>query len=363
MKICFDNEIFWTQKFGAISSRYFFNLIKILSDKSDLDVKVFAKFYLNNKLDDLSKQIVVGNKLKFKPPFTGIIYKKLNSIFLNKEINLFKPDIIHKTYYSNHLNNPNKSKVVLTVFDLWHEKNSNKFNRPKKYSLDVSDHIVCPSISTKNDLIEIYNIHPKRITVTYFGIEKFENIKIRNNYINIQKRFLLFIGARGRYKNFNNFIKAYSKSERIIKDFDIICFGGGDFSLDEINLFKKLNIINSIHKEKNNDDQTLLTLYKNAKCLVYPSAHEGFGLPPIEAMSQGCPAFTSNHVAVIEGVGNAAATFNADNVLEIQSVMERYLFSDMKLKKLIDLGKKQSIKFSWDKCVNETLKVYKNLLH
>ena len=99
MKICFDNEIFWTQKFGAISSRYFFHLIKNLSDKSNLDVKVFAKFYLNNKLDELSKEIVVGNKLLFKLPFTGTIYKKLNSIFLNKEINLFKPDIIHKTYY------------------------------------------------------------------------------------------------------------------------------------------------------------------------------------------------------------------------------------------------------------------------
>ena len=96
---------------------------------------------------------------------------------------------------------------------------------------------------------------------------------------------------------------------------------------------------------------------------MYPSAHEGFGLPPIEAMSQGCPTFTSNHVAVIEGVGSAAATFNADNISEIQSVMESYLFSDMKLKKLIDLGKEQSIKFSWDKCVSETLKVYKDLLH
>ena len=81
MKICFDNEIFWTQKFGAISSRYFFNLIKNLSIKKNLDVKVFAKFYQNNRLDDLSKKIVSGNKLKFKPPFTGNLYRKLNAFF------------------------------------------------------------------------------------------------------------------------------------------------------------------------------------------------------------------------------------------------------------------------------------------
>ena len=362
MKICFDNEIFWTQRFGAISSRYFYNLIKTLSNNNKLEVKVFAKFYLNKKLDDLSKKIVIGNRVKFKPPFTGTIFRKLNSFFLNNEIKLYKPDIIHKTYYSNHLKNNNKSKVILTVFDLWHEKNSKILHRPKEYSLKISDHIVCPSISTKNDLIEIYNIDQKKITVTYFGIEKFENIKIRKDIKHHQKPFLLFIGARGRYKNFNNFIKAYSKSEKINKDFNIICFGGGNFSSDEINLFKKLKIFDCIHKEENNDDQTLLTLYKSAKCLVYPSTHEGFGLPPIEAMSLGCPTITSDHEGIMEGVGNASATFDPNNILQIQMVMEEYLYSNDKLKELIELGKAQSKKFSWDKCASETSDVYKKLL-
>ena len=77
-------KFFWTQKFGAISSRYFYNLIKTLSNNNNLDVKVFAKFYLNNKLDDLSKKIVIGNRVKFKPPFTGIIFKKLKLIFFRQ---------------------------------------------------------------------------------------------------------------------------------------------------------------------------------------------------------------------------------------------------------------------------------------
>jgi hypothetical protein len=89
VKICFDNEIFWNQKFGGISSRYFFNLIKILSDNKNLNVKVFAKYYLNRKLDDLSKNIVIGKRVKFKPPFTGKIFLKLNSFFLHNEIKKF----------------------------------------------------------------------------------------------------------------------------------------------------------------------------------------------------------------------------------------------------------------------------------
>lgn len=202
----------------------------------------------------------------------------------------------------------------------------------------------------------------KKITVTYFGAEKFENTKIKKNIKDYDKPFLLFVGSRGRYKNFNNFVEAFSKSKKLYKDFDIICFGGEEFSVDEISLFKKLAIINSVYKEKNSDDQTLLTLYKKAKCLVYPSTHEGLGLPPIEAMSLGCPTITSNHTAIMEGVGNASATFDPNDIFQIKQVLEEYLYSDDKLKKLIDLGLLQSQKFSWDKCVKETLEVYKKVL-
>jgi glycosyltransferase involved in cell wall biosynthesis len=64
----------------------------------------------------------------------------------------------------------------------------------------------------------------------------------------------------------------------------------------------------------------------------------------------------------MEGVGNASATFDPNNILQIQMVMEEYLYSNDKLKELIELGKVQSKKFSWDKCASETLDVYKKLL-
>ena len=51
MKICFDYEIFWKQRFSGIASRYFYNIIKTLLNYNYLDVKVFSKYYLNKKLD------------------------------------------------------------------------------------------------------------------------------------------------------------------------------------------------------------------------------------------------------------------------------------------------------------------------
>ena len=79
-------------------------------------------------------------------------------------------------------------------------------------------------------------------------------------------------------------------------------------------------------------------------------------------MSLGCPIITSNHIAIMEGVGNASATFDPNNIFQIKQVLEEYLYSNDKLKELIDLGYIQSQKFSWDKCASETLDIYKKVL-
>ena len=361
MKICFDNEVFWQQKFSGVASRYYFNLIKYLHYNKDIDLKVFASIYLNEKIEKLPKKILSGYRLKNRIPYTGKIFEKLNLAICKHQIKKFNPNIIHKTYYSSRLEKLN-SKIVLTVFDLWHEKNSDYKYMPKKNSLNIVDHILCPSNKTKKDLIEIYNVEKEKVTVTYFGIENFTNNKIFLNYSNLNKKYLLFVGSRGRYKNFTNFIKAFSKSEMLKKDFFIICFGGGSFSSYEKKLFDELKISNRIIKSDNDNDETLYNLYLKAYCLVYPSSHEGLGLPPLEAMSLGCPVVSSNHEAILEAVGNAAALFNPFNIDEIKSQLESTLYSKEKIDKLIKNGNLQAKKFSWEKCTNETLEIYKKLV-
>ena len=357
MKICFDYEIFWKQKFSGIASRYFFNLIKILSQNNNIDLKVFANLYLNQKLKLLSPNIIKGVNLNYRIPYTGKILETINSKICNYQIQRFKPNIIHKTYYSNKINK-NKSKIILTVFDLWHEKFTNFKYMPKSYSIKISDHILCPSKKTKNDLIDIYKVDKNKITVTYFGIEKFDELSIKNTFFENKKPFILFVGARGRYKNFMNFINAYSLSKKLKKDFTVFCFGGGNFTEEEKAFFRNNKIDNLVFKSNIDNDETLLNLYKKAKCLVYPSSHEGLGLPPLEAMSLGCPVITSNHEGIIEGVGDAAETFDPNNVDEIKFKIEKILYSDESINELINKGKIQSKKFSWNKCVKETWDVY-----
>ena len=131
MKICFDYEIFWKKKLSSIGSRYFFNLINNLEKYKELNLKVFAGLYLDEKIEELSKNIVLGKRIKRRIPFTGKVIEKLNSVICDNRILKFNPDIIHKTYYSNKIVK-NKSKVILTIMDFWHEKNSNYNDMPRE---------------------------------------------------------------------------------------------------------------------------------------------------------------------------------------------------------------------------------------
>ena len=101
MKISFDYEIFWKQKFGGIASRYFFNLIDYFFKKGIYDIKVFSKLYFNRILEELPKEIIYGTKINYLPPFTGRFFEFYTRYVSNKKMLDYNSDIIHKTYYSN----------------------------------------------------------------------------------------------------------------------------------------------------------------------------------------------------------------------------------------------------------------------
>jgi glycosyltransferase involved in cell wall biosynthesis len=89
--------------------------------------------------------------------------------------------------------------------------------------------------------------------------------------------------------------------------------------------------------------------------------YEGFGLPPLEAMSLGCPVICSNVSSLPEVVGNAAEQFAPQDIDSIQTAIEDVVFNTEHRKNLISLGYMQSKLFSWEKCATETLYVYKKI--
>ena len=115
---------------------------------------------------------------------SGKIFEFYIKQISNLKLLNFNPDIIHRTYFSNNFSIKKKSKVVITIYDLIHEIFSEKKEfRPKQAAISIADKIICISENTKNDLINIYNIKPDKVSVVYLGCEHMDIEKsLSENY-------------------------------------------------------------------------------------------------------------------------------------------------------------------------------------
>ena len=361
MKIYYDYQIFLHQRFGGIS-KYYINLINNLdSSVEKLIIAPFHKnYYLNNQNTSVKKFIYLDTKTKN----VNFISKNLNKAYTKFLYNCQTPDIFHFTYFNQKYYLKKKSSYVMTVYDLIKEKFYNeKFkneevNKVKYFS--CMDKIICISENTKKDLIDHYRLPSELIEVVHLGVS-FDKSYIETDIKIPKKPYLLFVGERSRYKNFKNFILAYTKSSRLKKDFDILCFGANSFTSEEINLFEECGISQNV-KQINGSDLELNYVYKNARCFVFPSLYEGFGLPLLEAMNMDCPVICSDTSCFSEITNNAAAMFDPNDIENIAHQIESVVYDEQKFFDLIIKGRNNIKNFSWQKCAEQTLKVYNSIL-
>lgn len=106
-------------------------------------------------------------------------------------------------------------------------------------------------------------------------------------------------------------------------------------------------------------DEEVKWLMQHTKCYVFASLAEGWGIPPLDAMVNGAPVASSNTSVMPEVYGDAAYYFNARDPRDIAEKITEILEDSSLRKKLIEAGKKQVKKYSWDKMAQETLAVYK----
>jgi len=367
MKINFDHQIFTMQPYGGIS-RYYKILAQNFS-KLDCDIRVFCGIYQNNYLSDLPFGIVKGIKIKKNPAKTTLLLLLVNRLF--SEIMMFfsKPDIIHETYYSSYKRFNSKPIRITTAHDMIHEEFPSHFSsndktvKFKSLTFNKVDHIICISNNTKKDLIKHYHIDNNKISVIYHGIDINFFKKPRFRVPTLEQPYLLYVGRRDSYKNFNRFLEACSSSDKIKNNYKIVAFGGGKFTENELLLIKKFKFADGYVIQMNGDDETLASLYTFASCFIYPSLYEGFGLSPLEAMASGCPVVASNTSSIPEVIGHAGVLFNPNDFNSIRTSIESVLNNTLLREKLVRLGHNRVKLFSWEKCSEETLSLYNKLLN
>lgn len=171
--------------------------------------------------------------------------------------------------------------------------------------------------------------------------------------------YILFVGRLESKKNIRNLIKAYTmlRSERDIKE-KLVLVGKPGFGYDDIQKeIESSKFKNDIVETGfvSNDDRN--ALYLGASLFTFPTLFEGFGYPILEAYSAGIPVVTSNVSSMPEVAGDGAILVNPKKPFEIAAAMSQILNKPQLAEKLVQSGKKQLTKYSWEICANETIKV------
>jgi len=364
--------------------RYTENLIRNLED---IDFK--NKYFIFLR-EDSYKEYQPRNR-NFKKVLADYKWYSLKEqIFLPLKLKKYKLDLVHFT----HFNVPilYKQKFVVTIHDLTLRKFpttkksfKNFFTYPFKklgYKIVFSravkkaEKIIAISNYTKQEILKYYNIEPEKIQVIYEGAysqikegKKDELVDLERTKTlssKIKKPYLLYVGNAYPHKNLKRLILAFKRVIKIFPDLYLILAGGDDYFYRKLKLeIKKQNpeIKNRVIFPGFISENDLDVLYRNAVLYVFPSLNEGFGLPPIEAMSRGVPVVSSKASCLPEVLGGAALYFNPLEVDDIAEKIKKVLSNKDLRKGLIEKGFKQIKKYSWQKMARETGGLYKAVLN
>ena len=366
MRICFDPQIFSLQDYGGVS-RYFHETAAHLAQLPDTGVSVLAFAHVNAYLAGAPRPGVIGRRLPAFPAPARWMLARANQLLARAWLRRHGADIVHETYYSSLRTAKPGLPTVITVFDMIHEKfpdyapRTKRIAGMKRAAIGRADHLLCISESTRRDLVEVYGIDPARTSVIRLGIS-LQSRGAAEAPRPVAQPYILYVGKRGGYKDFDTLLRAYAGAPALSRDFLLVCFGDSPFSAAELGLMSRLGVAQDRFLHVTGGDDRLAGYYRHAALFIYPSRYEGFGMPPLEAMSFDCPVVCSNAASLPEVAGEAARMFEAGNADALRAAMEAVLDSPELAAQLRRKGRQRITEFSWDACARQTRAIYAALL-
>lgn len=321
-------------------------------------------------------------------------YKKANSkiIFTSRKHgtfyeNYYYPNYIEENNIDMHhipqngigLNELYTSPLVVTIHDLIPyilpetvgRGYLQRFLRDMPLIVNNSKIILTVSEYSKRDIIKFFPfVNEKKIFVTplaanksYKPLNKSTCIEYIKNKYSIDSPFLLYIGGFSTRKNVKELIIAFKKIQNSLKkDYKLVLCGSiKDEGMKLQQLCKELLIDDKIIFTGFIPDDELPLFYNAAELFVYPSLYEGFGLPPLEAMSCATPVITSNLTSIPEVTKDCAILIDPFNKDELASSILNLLNSESLLQEYSQKGYKNSLDFTWRNTAIATLKAYEHV--
>jgi len=277
-----------------------------------------------------------------------------------------KGQIWHSTYYT--LPSRWKGKQVVTIVDMIYERYSNLFNESfdeevreqKRRAVAQADAIICISETTRRDVEEFYGLASGKTFVVPLAHSDVFNQSLPDAVSKVWPRpFLLYVGRRGHYKNFDLLLEAFAHWQNR-DEVDLIVVSDSAWTPDENQRLSQLDISQRVHLLTEVADDYLARLYAQAVLFAYPSLYEGFGIPLLEAMACGCVVVASDIPSTREVAGDIPIYFEVNKSESLVHALDR-ASKDNETTQRRGAGLAHAARFSWNETARQTLEVYRSL--
>jgi len=269
-------------------------------------------------------------------------------------------------------------KSVVTIHDL-------KFKHPELFAdsvgreffrrgtldaIDRADLLVAVSDFTRAELIDEFDVSPERIRVVHPGIgQEFrpdlapeEVARVKSKY-GLKGCYVLFVGFLEAKKNLPRLIRAFAEvRKRLAVSYSLVLAGPAGPAAGEVaETIRECSLAGAVILTGQVPREDLPYLYGGADLFVFPSLHEGFGIPPLEAMACGVPVVSSRAASLPEVIGDAGLLVDPFKTEEIADAMDSVLTDQALCSDLKKRGLVRAESFSWGRMSKEILAIYKEL--
>lgn len=354
--------------------QYTYELAKRMHDQSGME---FCGNLFNFLSRNDNREALMGIEMPIQTStiFPYGIYRRIwnaipisyNSLFQTKsDLNIFFNYIVPPKI---------EGKVITTIHDMTYlrypetmdYRNLKRLKNGIQRSIKRSSHLLTVSEFSKQEIVDLLNVPANKVSVVpcapSLTADAMPFAQIKQKY-EITHPYILYIGTIEPRKNLIRLLNAFEKLKgRDNFFYQLILAGGKGWGNEQIyqivdNKFHDSEIIFTGYvtdAEKN-------ALYKNAELFVFPSLYEGFGIPPLEAMTLGCPVVSSNAASLPEVVGDAAELVDPMEVDSIAEGMWKVLSDDLYRAELVQKGYRQAKKFNWDDSAKKLMQICREVL-